>query len=137
MSKIFEIVRPKSIDDPAYADFEYLIRWIGRDGAEYLYMFYDADISQRVNSEVVNRFGDIAALIDSENREITLTANDLTKNDLTVIAKMFSNTYVTRLLQDGTTERYAPKANSFSYRLMGLTYDIEFTLIMQDLATIK
>lgn len=137
MSKTFELIRPMSLTDPAYADFEYLIRWIGRDGAEYLYMFYDAEISQRVNSEVANSLGDIAALIDSESREITLTANDLSKSDLLVISEMFSNTYVTRLLQDGTTERYAPKANSFSYKLRGLTYDIEFTLVMQDLPTIK
>lgn len=137
MSKIFELIRPKSLDDPAYENYEYLIRWIGRDGSEYLWMFYDAEISQRINSEIANRLGDIAALIDSENRQISLTANDLTANDLLIIAEMFTNQYVTRLLKDGTIERYAPEANSFSYRLMGLTYEIEFTLVMQDLATIK
>lgn len=139
MGKIFELIRPKSLTDSAYEDFEYVIRWIGRDGSDYLYIFYDAAIQYQVRNEVVNSESEsnIEALISSESRKITLTANDLTKNDLIVIGELLVNKYVQRLLRDGSYERYAPDANSFRYRLMDLTYEIEFDLIMPDKAVVR
>lgn len=137
--KIFELVRPKSLIDPAYADFEYLIRWIGRDGSEYLYMFYDAEIQHEIKNEVVNKdiASNLKALISAENRSINLKADDFSLNDLQVIGEMFANTYVERLKLDDTTERFAPDANSFKYELMQGRYEIEFTLIMANLVVCK
>jgi hypothetical protein len=137
--KRFEIVRPKSLTDSVYEDYEYLIRWIGRDGADYIFMFYDAEIEHKINSEIINQQDSdkIEALIENEGREITLTADDLTKNDLTVIGQIFSNKFVTRLKKDLTTERYAPDGGSYKYRLMKGRYQVEFKLIMSDLATWK
>ena len=139
MSKIFELVRPKSLDDSNYENFEYLIRWIGKDGSDYLYMFYDAELSRQVKNETINQLSEtnIESLVVSESNFISLTATDLSKNDLLVIAEMLSNKFVTRLLTSGLTERYAPLANSFKYRLSGLTYELDFDLQMVDYATIK
>jgi hypothetical protein len=139
MSKIYELVRPMSLIDSAYEEFEYLIRWIGRDGSEYLWMFYDAEIRHNVKNEVVNSDSEtnIKALIDSESRRISLTANDLTKIELQVIGEMFSNDFVYRILKSSNVERYAPDANSFRYRLMDLKYEIDFDLIMPDMAVIR
>jgi hypothetical protein len=133
---IFELVRPKSLTDPAYAEFEYLLRWIGRDGSDYIYMFYDAEIFNSVKNEVVNAesLTRIEALISEETRSIILKADDLSLNDLKVIGEMFANKFVTRLKLDGTIERYAPDSNSFNYELMQGRYEVEISLVMSNLA---
>jgi len=135
-SKLFEIVRPRSLTDPNYAAYEYLIRWQGRDGADYIYMFYDAEIKVSVKNTVINEqdANRIEAIGISEPREITLTASDLSENDLNVMRQLLQNKFVTRLHKDGTVTRYAPDANSFTSRLMDLKYEIEFTLIMSQVA---
>jgi hypothetical protein len=131
MSKRYEIVTPRSASDAAYADVEYLIRWIGADGADYQYMFYDAAFSESVKSEVINQKSstNIQALLGEENRNITLTASDLSKNDLTIFAQLLRNKFVTRLKLDGTIERYAVDGNSFKYQLSDLRYNISFDLV--------
>lgn len=135
MAKIFELIRPKSLQDSAYEEFEYLIRWIGRDGADYQLMFYDAEFERRTRGEVINQESStrIESLIESESRSVTLVADDLSRNDLGVILQLFANKFVTRLLKDGTTERYAPEQNSFKYLLSDGRYEIEIKLIQSDL----
>lgn len=132
--KKFYIEYPKSQSDSNYEEFEYLIRWMGRDGSDYLYMFYDAEISLKVNGSVINRRDDdnIQSLVDRVANEIMLTANDLSKNDLLVIGQILEQKYVTRILKDGTTERYAPDGGSFRYRLLDGRYNIIFKLIKVD-----
>ena len=137
MAKIFEIVRPKSLTNSDYEDFEYLIRWIGRDGSEYLYMFYDATIKNNINSEVINQDSTtlIKSLIKSVGTKVVLTASDLTKNDLTIIQQIFENPIVWRIKTDDTEEPFAPEANSFNYELMQGVYEIEFTIVKANTKT--
>lgn len=136
---IFKLIRPKSLIDEAYADYEYLLRWIGRDGSDYQYMFYDAEISNRVDTEVINQedSDNIRSLINRVGQSITLTTGDLTKNDLTIIAQILENPRVTRLKKDGTVEYYAPDSNRFNYRLMDGRYELEFDLVMVDVKSWK
>lgn len=136
MSKIFELIRPKSLTDPAYEEHEYLIRWIGRDGADYQLMFYDAEFEQKTKGEVINQQSStrIETLIESESRAVTLMAADLSRTDLNVVLQLFANKFVTRLLKDGTTERYAPDQNSFKWLISDGRYEIEIKLIQSELA---
>ena len=138
-NKIFALIRPNSLIDENYADYEYLIRWIGRDGSDYQYMFYDAEIENKIDNDLINSNDEdrIESLIDREGRTITLKGDNFSKNDLTVIGEMLANKYVTRLKKDGTTERYAPDRNSYSYELKRGRYDIRFTLHMSDLTAWK
>jgi hypothetical protein len=139
MSKIFELVRPKSLQNADYADHEYLIRWIGRDGADYQLMFYDAEFERKTSGEVVNSESStrIESLISSETRSVTLVANDLSRNDLDVVLQLFGNKFVTRLFKDGTTERFAPDSNSAKWQLSDGRYDIEIKLIQSNLPVWK
>ena len=138
-SKKFEIVRPKSLTNPELAAYEYVIRWVGRDGSDYLYMFYDAVLQNKVSNTVINPedCDRIESLIDSESRSVTLTANDLSRNDLDVMGQMFANKFVQRLNLDGTIERYAPDANSYTKKESDGRYDVSFTLIRTDLKVWK
>ena len=135
MTKKFKIVRPKSLINSDYEEFEYLIRWIGRDGADYQKMFYDVEIRQQTRGEVINSESsiNIENALKSEGISITLFADDLSSNDIDIILMLFANRFVTRLKKDGTIERFAPDENSFKKRLSDGRYEIEFNLIASDL----
>ncbi len=137
--KIFKIIRPKSLTNVAYAAFEYLLKWNGRDGSEYLYMFYDAELQTKITNEVINEDDStrIAALVGKVGQDITLQADDLSQNDLIIVGHILENKFVTRVLQDGTTERYAPDADSFKYRLTDGRYNISFKLIKPNIKSWK
>lgn len=132
MIKTFEIIRPKSENDSNYENFEYLIRWMGRDGAEYFYMFYDARLNINISGEVINSENDISTIIEKVGRTITLTANNLSNNDVKIVAQMFENRYVTRIKKDGTIERLSPGSNGLDIRERQGRYNITFTLTLTD-----
>ena len=136
MGKTFQIIRPRSLQNSDYEDFEYLMRWIGRDGSDYLYMFYDVEMERKTHGEVINSESStrIETLISKESQAITLQADDLSRSDLAIILQIFSNKFVTRLFKDGTTERYAPQPNSYKYRLMDGRYEVEIKFTKSDLA---
>ena len=138
-SKLFQVVRPRSLTDPNYAEYEYLIRWTGRDGSDYVYMFENAEFDIRVKNSIINERDSsrIQAVNIEEDRTINMTANDLTENDLSVIAEMFQNKFVTRIKKDGTIERYAPDANSYKYELADGRYEVSFNLKMYEVALWK
>lgn len=139
MGKLFQIVRPLSLTDTNYAAYEYLIRWTGRDGADYIYMFYDVEYNIRVQNDIINDKNKdrIEAINLTEGASITLTASDLSLNDLQVIRQLMQNKFVTRLKKDGTVDRFAPDGNSFSFRLMDGRYEVSFTLILSSVALWK
>lgn len=134
MSKIYELIRPKSLNDPAYEDYEYLLRWIGRDGSDYNYMFYDVEVNTRIRNDVVNSedSDNIKAIIDKVQNSVTLTANDLTLNGLQLISQILEQTQIQRIKKDGTVDYYAPDSNRFQYRLKNGRYNLEFTLTAVD-----
>ena len=116
MSKKFEIVRPKSLNNSLFEDFEYLICWRSRTGGFLQYMFYEAEFNNNINGKVINQENtNIKALNESESQTIILTANDVSRIDYLAISQMFSNTHVFRLKKDGTQIKYAPDRNKFKY----------------------
>ena len=137
--KLFEIVYPRSYSDESYEDYEYLLCWYGRDGAFYQYMFYDIDIRTRVSANVINSEDSdrIESLITKESRTATLYAEDLSLNDVQIIAQMFANKKIIRLFKDGTTERIALESNSYNRNLTDGRYTISFDIALSDLPTWK
>lgn len=135
MPTLFQVIRPKSLSNSDYEAFEYLINWIGRDGSYYQFMFYDAELDLNVSNEVINTqdVSNIQSLVSKVGQGIALHADDLSLNDLKIIGQLFENKYVNRIFKDGTTERYAPSANSFKYRLMDGRYEVDFKLVLADI----
>lgn len=128
MPKKFKLIRPKSLTDPTYEDYEYLIRWIGRDGSDYLLMFYDAELERSIDSEIINADTSPEALIKTNAQGVTLKADDLSLSDLNVVLQLFENKFVTRLKKDESIERYVPEPNNFKYSLRDGRYEIEIKL---------
>jgi len=139
MGKIFKLIRPKSLTDPNFEEFEYLLSWIGRGSEYYFYMFHDAEFEQNTSSSVINSNDseNIEALISNIGRSINLQASDLSKNDLAIISQIFENKIVYRIKKDGTFEKYAPDSNSFKFRLMDGRYNLSFSLVMPNIKTWK
>lgn len=139
MPKKFEIITPRSYNDSAYEAYEYLLRWIGRDGSDYELLFYDAEIDNRIDSEAINTESDdyIQALIYKVGKKITLVANDLSKNDLEIIGQIFENPIIRRIRKDDTEEKFAPERGNFKYRLLDGRYRVEFTIIATEIKTWK
>lgn len=138
-TKLFQVVRPRSLTDPNYAEYEYLIRWTGRDGSDYVYMFENAEFEVRLKNSIISDRNPnmIQSVNIEEDRTIKLTANDLSKNDLSVIAEILQNKFVTRIKIDGTTERYAPDANSYRWELLDGRYEVSFNLRMHEVSLWK
>jgi hypothetical protein len=132
---MFKLIRPKSLIDPAYEEFEYLLRWVCRDGSECQYMFYDAEMQLKVANEVINEQDSerIESLVSKVSQDITVQADDLSRNDLTVMAQLMENKHVDRIFKNGTVERYAPDAQSYKYRLTDGRYTVDFKLIRRDI----
>lgn len=124
----FEIVTPKSESDSNYEDHEFLLCWFGRNGAFYQYMFYDLETEVRVSGEVVNDRDkdEILTIINSEQRDITLYVEDVSKNDFEVITSLLSTEKIIRLKKDSTYERMAIVPGTYSYMLSDARYNLRF-----------
>lgn len=133
--KTFELIRSKSLTDYAYAEYEYLIRWIGRDGSDYVYLFEDAEVETKIQNETINaeNTSRIEAIVEKISRQVTLQADDLSLSDTEVIEQLFENKFVQRIKKDGTIERMAPAENSYSKRIRDGRYSVGFALIRTDL----
>ena len=139
---IYEVKEPLSLNAPQFAEYEYLIRWFGKDGSDYWWMFYDAEISQKVTGTIINEqsTNNIAALNSSESKTISLIAEDITQAELNIIGEMFTCPYVYRQKKNGyqlIIERLAPVQNSLKYRLRDKKYNIEFELQYPNLKIFK
>ena len=139
---IYEVKEPLSLNAPQFAEYEYLIRWFGKDGSDYLWMFYDAEISQKVTGTIINEqsTNNISALNSSESKIITLIAEDITLAELNIIGEMFTCPYVYRQKKNGyqlIIERLAPVQNSLKYRLRDKKFNIEFELQYPNLKIFK
>lgn len=132
--KIFEVITPVSESDSAYEDHEFLLCWFGRNGAFYQYLFTDWVNSVSVSTSVINVQDQdtIESNINSEDRKVTLYAEDLSKNDLEVIGGLMAQKKAIRLYKDSTFERIGIDSNSYSYRQSGGRYNIQFDIILYE-----
>lgn len=134
-SKIYQVVEPKSEVDSNYEVYEYLLCWYGRNGGFYQFMFTDRETQVRVNSEVINERSEseIRSLIKSEVRMVSLSAEDLTKNEIQILGSLLSSSRIIRLKKDGTFEYVAIESNSYKYRESGGRYNLSFDIKLWNL----
>lgn len=134
-----EVIRPKSLQDAAYTDFEYLICWHGRDGSINYWMFYDAENSQSIKGNVINAndTDNISSIVNNIERGISLSATDLSLNEFEALMQIAENRFVYRIFTDNTSERFAPSQMSFKHRQSNGRYSIQIDLIRSDLKVWK
>lgn len=133
--QIFEIVTPESENDSNYEEHEFLLCWYGRDGGYYQYMFTDRETVVSIDSDVINEKiqNDIRARVTSEERVVELFAEDLTKNQLTVIGGLLGAEKIIRLKKDDSFEYVGMLSNSYRYRESGGRYNLSFRVKLWNL----
>jgi len=82
-SKIVKVIYPESGDDINKEAYEWLLQWYSRTGTVCNYMFYDWTTQESVEAIPINiSTDDISSIISSQERIISLVAEDVRKEDL-------------------------------------------------------
>ena len=131
-SKILKYIIPDSESDSNYADFEFMLVWKHRNGAYCQYLFTDWEHSRSIDAKPINKddSDNMENLIKSVERVVTLTAEDVSLNDLEAISSILEAKKILRLYKDGTTERIGLDNNSFDYQQSGKRYNLKFNIFL-------
>lgn len=131
---VFEVIYPKSHNNAAYAVYEYMLCWYGRDGGWYQYLFYDAEIKEDVDNGVINAEDPeyFSSIVKDHERTVRLVAEDLTLNDIDVMAQLMSNKQIIRLYKNGTSERIVPVMGSYKRNETDGRYNISFRIRLKN-----
>ena len=137
--KIIKLETPVSETDSNYEEFEFMLAWYGRDGSFYNYLFTDWREGQDVSATALNLSDKtkISNIILSEEREIQLTAEDLTLNDLKIISSVLVAKLIIRVFKDGTTERIGLIGNSQVFKQTDGRYNLVFDVLQYEKALPK
>ena len=134
-----KVETPTSETDSNYEEFEFMLGWYGRDGSFLTYLFTDWEESQRARVSFINiqDKDKLSNIINNEARPITLVAEDLSLNDMKVIASIFVAKKVIRIFKDGTTERIGLDSNRNRFRQTDGRYNLEIGIEQYELALAK
>ena len=134
-----KVETPTSESDSNYSEFEFMLGWYGRDGSFLTYLFTDWLESQeaRVSNINIQEVTKLSNIINNEARPVRLVAEDLSLNDMKVIASIFVAKKIIRIYKDGTTERVGIENNTNRFRQTNGRYNLEFDIIQYELALAK
>lgn len=126
----YAVITPDSESDSNYAQFEYLLGWFDYNGNWQQKLFTDWVNREAFDNQIYNeeKSGRIGAINENETNKVTLTAEDVSFNDIKVYLSMNRAEKLLRLFKDGTHEVVAPDSNSFKYEQRGVRFQIEFDL---------
>ena len=138
-TKIIKVETPTSESDSNYEEFEFMLAWYSRTGSYMNYLFTDWRQSQNVRASVINveTEPNLQNIISSEERTIRLVAEDLTLNDRNILSSILVAKKIIRVFKDGTTERVGIERNSVRWRQTDGRYNLEFDIILYELALAK
>lgn len=129
--KIFKIITPKSEADPDYEAYEFMLTWIGRKGEPYQWLFEDWTESVQTETMPINEAeaDTVRTLVEDETVNLTMVAENITPNELSVLRSIPVAKEAYRLFKDGTLEPLA--IVSTSYTLDGQKQRYRFTITVQ------
>ena len=133
MSLICKIETPASVADSDLATYEYMLLWKDRKGlwSQWLFLDRDIQIKQKATSKNLNDADKIGSIIEDEQTEITLIADDLTRNQLDVLQSIAVSRDVYRVNLDGTNEKVAVIGNTKSFKNSNQKFSFEVPIIPQ------
>lgn len=131
-SKTYELRTPKSDTDANYEEFEYYLVWQGRQGNILNYLFTSWETNRAVDTSIVNSkdaegmYNKISDISDT----VTLSAENLTLNDLKIYSSVIESKVVTRVYKDGAQERVGLVGNSLKWVETEGRYDMTFDILL-------
>lgn len=135
MAVTYQLIRPTSETDANYEAYEFVLGWYGRNGNYYTYMFTDweGNDAPRVSNLNITNKTKLSNIINEEEREIEVTAEDLSLNDMHILSSIFVSKKIVRVYKDGTTERLGLGSNSKRWRQTDGRYNLRINLIRHEL----
>jgi hypothetical protein len=128
-TKIIKVEIPKSYADSRYEDYEWYLEWYNKFGTPCYYMFYDWTCEELVETTHINvKSDEIKTLINSQERNISVVAEDVRKCDVPAFKSLTTAKNVARLFKDGTRERLAINSSAITCVNSKQRYNIELTL---------
>lgn len=128
-TKIIKVVVPNSYINSIYEEYEWLLEWYNKEGTPTYYMFFDWEAEDITETTPINVASDeIQSLINAQERNITIVAEDVKREDLAAFQSLQVAKNVARIYKDGTRERVAIKSSSISYVNSKQRYRIELKI---------
>ena len=111
-SQIYEVITPDSEDDITFEKYEFMLTWFSRKGTPVSWLFCDWENINKTKTNPINidNEDEIKSLIDSESRIVTLTAEDITREQLDSFLELKVNKTVNRIYRDDSV-LYEPDGN--------------------------
>lgn len=126
---IIKVEIPDSYTDAALAEYEWLLEWYSESGTPAYYLFTDWENKDQVKTTPINTdCSDIRSLINSEDRNVLLIAEDVAKENIDGFRSLQRSKNVARLSIDGSRERVAIKDSSITYIQSKQRYVIELNV---------
>lgn len=128
-SIIGKVVRPKSVTNPAFAEYEWLLEWYSTQGTPAQYMFTDWNTSERVDTNPINlETTEIKSIISNKQILVTLVAEDVKREDLPAFQSLGVSKNVARVSPDGTRERVAIRDSAIEWINSKQRFQIQITV---------
>lgn len=135
--KTIEVRRPKSLTDPNYEQYEYMLFWFGNDGGVYSWIFENKIESEKINSEIYNtKTANIQKIFEDVNKTIEITAEDLTENQFDTIATVLKSKNVFRMFKNGTFDKITIGTDQLEKRQTDGRFNLRLQIVTQQPAQI-
>lgn len=115
-TKLIQVIIPDSAIDSTKFEYEWLLEWYNTNGTPTYYMFTDwsnADLTQATPINLAT--DDIRSLINSQERNVTIVAEDIQRLDLPAFQSLAVSKNVARIMNDGERERVAIKSSDITW----------------------
>jgi hypothetical protein len=128
--KRFHIRRPGSYFESKEEEHEFYLNWFGRDGSPYQHLFFDWTTDTKTESEPINvqDEDELRSSIKSELSTITLTAENVPKEEFAILNSCKVSKNVFRIFPDNRSERYAVLSNTYKYDKNKAKYNVTIQL---------
>lgn len=125
-TRIIKVIIPNSYINPIYEEYEWLLEWYNKEGTPTYYMFFDWQAEDTVENTPINiSTDDIQSLINAQERNIVLVAEDIKRTDLGAFQSLQVSKNCARIGKDGSRERVAIKSSSIRWVNSKQRYTIE------------
>lgn len=128
-TKIIKVIIPNSYTNSVYEEYEWLLEWYNKEGTPTYYMFFDWEAEDITETTPINiSTDDIQSLINAQERNVTIVAEDVKREDLAAFQSLQVAKNVARIYKNGSRERVAIKSSSISYVNSKQRYRIELKI---------
>ena len=125
-TKTFKYIIPESSTDSTAEQYEYYLVWQAPNGAFYNWLFTDFITKQKIDARIVNSVSEnINKIYDKANNYTSITAEDITEDELEAIKTILRSKIIRRYYKDGSFVKLAINTDSFNKRKTGHRYNFQ------------